>query len=81
MPYKAPILDEMDFSFQEITINGSLNNDPWSIYRAQPSPEVDSAWEKIAIIQYFPITEESVRRLGKDPKHAVRVPTSWGSFT
>ncbi|KAI2480001.1 DUF3328 domain containing protein [Pyrenophora tritici-repentis] len=77
----SPILDEMDFSFREITMNGSLNNDPWSIYRAQPSQEVDSAWEKIAIVQYFPITEESVRRLGKDPKRSLRVPTSWGLCT
>ncbi|PVH94518.1 hypothetical protein DM02DRAFT_539314, partial [Periconia macrospinosa] len=76
----APILDEINFSFREVTTNGSLNNDPWSVYRAEPSQEVDIAWEKIARVHYFPITEETFLRLGKDPKHAVRVPTSWGLF-
>jgi hypothetical protein len=62
-------------------MNGSLLNDPWFFYRAEPSSEVDGAWERIALVKYFPIKEESLKRLGKESKHAVRIPTSWGLST
>jgi hypothetical protein len=30
----SPILDEIEFSSRETTLNGILLNDPWSIYHA-----------------------------------------------
>ncbi|PVH93679.1 hypothetical protein DM02DRAFT_504547, partial [Periconia macrospinosa] len=74
----APFFNEIDLSFHDVITNGSLEHSPWSIYRAEPSDEVDKAWDRVSEVFYFPIKEDSVKRLGKDPKHAVRVPESWG---
>jgi hypothetical protein len=54
--------------------NGSFANEPASIYRNDPSPEVDGAWSRIADVGRLLITEEDVVGLGKDPKSASKAP-------
>ncbi len=52
--------------------------DPPSIYRQDPSPEVDAAWERISRFEYQMISSNDVRLLGKDPRTTVKAPESWG---
>lgn len=48
---------------------------PDFIYSQRPSPEVDAAWDRLTKSRVFiPITESEVRRLGKDPSIAVKIP-------
>ncbi|OCK79905.1 hypothetical protein K432DRAFT_435058 [Lepidopterella palustris CBS 459.81] len=73
-----PLLNEVDIAFRETIVNGSLFNDPWSIYREVPSVAVDEAWDEISEIGFFPISGNDVKRLGKDPSQTVRIPEAWG---
>ncbi|KAF3925441.1 hypothetical protein ABW21_db0203121 [Orbilia brochopaga] len=77
--YYSPLLDIIDLSIRTEQINGSLfpGSNP-SIYRLPPSPEVDAAWEAAAEVLSFPITSTAVRKLGKDPALAARIPESLG---
>ena len=63
-----------------MTVRGDLFNDhdPPIIYRQEPSSEVDAAWEAISDIQYFGITADNLRKLGKDPELGVKYPEEWG---
>ncbi|KAK6354997.1 hypothetical protein TWF696_004124 [Orbilia brochopaga] len=77
--YYSPLLDIIDVPIRTEQINGSLFPGPNpSIYRLPPSPEVDAAWEAVAEVISFPITSDAVRKLGKDPSMAVRLPESLG---
>lgn len=61
------------------TIQGTLfdDYDPPVIYRQNPSPEVDRAWDDIAKIELFGVDADAIRKLGKDPSKAVRIPQEW----
>ena len=50
---------------------------PDSIFRQDPSDDVDAAWERAHKIGVLPISSEDVRRLGKDPSTVVQPPASW----
>lgn len=43
-----------------------------------PDPAVDAAWQKLELIQSFPITADDVRKLGKDPEVTVKFPIDYG---
>ncbi|KAJ9162146.1 hypothetical protein NKR19_g1545 [Coniochaeta hoffmannii] len=50
-----------------------------SIYREPPSPEVDEAWRKLHKgDRLFVISEEEVRKMGKDPEVVIKAPLDWG---
>ncbi len=55
-----------------------LGEDPPSIYRGKPSPEVDAAWARLSASHAVPITKDEVKRLGKDPVTAAKFPESFG---
>ncbi|KAF2120126.1 hypothetical protein BDV96DRAFT_641979 [Lophiotrema nucula] len=74
----TPLLDRHTLTLHDIFVNGSIFNDPYSIYRDAPSPEVDAAWSAISTVRPFPITSSEVLHLGKDPTQAVRIPEPWG---
>jgi hypothetical protein len=52
--------------------------EPESIYRRDPSPEVDEAWAHLSDVAVLTVTEQQIRDLGKDPRNAVKAPESWG---
>jgi hypothetical protein len=62
-------------------MNGSLWNEPYSVFRGDPSPEVNAAWNRVADVKWFTISSEEVLRLGKDPTRTVKVPESWRTST
>lgn len=74
----TPLLSRFDFSFQQVKNNASLFNAPYSIYKADPSPAVDAAWDDIADTPVLAISESDVLKIGKDPNYAVRIPQSFG---
>ena len=49
-----------------------------SIWRQDPSPAVDRAWQDLLYTSTILISTEDVRRLGKDPLLTVRAPLEWG---
>ena len=55
-----------------------LELEPASVFRKEPSPEVDEAWIQIAEINPIAISGAAVTALGKDPKRAVKWPESFG---
>ncbi|GAW21839.1 hypothetical protein ANO14919_113650 [Xylariales sp. No.14919] len=44
----------------------------------KPSKDVDSAWEALEWVRTFPITEQDVVAIGKDPRTAVKFPPDYG---
>lgn len=55
-----------------------LQRAPPVIYREEPSRKVDEAWQKLWDTRPIPLTAEHVRRMGKDPSEAVKIPPDWG---
>lgn len=69
---------------QVLETNGTLFAPPNpSKFRNEltPDPIVNDAWEDLEFIRVFPITEEQVRKLGKDPEFAARFPEEYGLGT
>lgn len=78
---KAPLYDRIQISMSEgMTTNRTLPMEPGvhSKYRGDPSPELDAAWEHLTTTHMFPVTEEEVLRLGKDPEYVTRMPEEFG---
>lgn len=63
-------------------MNGALR-DNRTIFRANPSPEVDAAWDLISAegFEIIIVPSSSISLAGKDASNAVRVPTSWNRGT
>ncbi|KAJ4299925.1 hypothetical protein N0V90_005172 [Kalmusia sp. IMI 367209] len=71
----------LSFKLLDRVMNGSLFNDPYSIYRADPSPSVDAAWDRIAYSPIHAISHTDILAMGKDPAYSVRFPEHWGYGT
>ena len=77
--FEAPIFDQVHIPFVEISRNGSFITPPHpSIYRQDPSPEVDAAWNRLANINTVPMSSEDVIKLGVDPLTTARYPAEFG---
>ncbi|KAL0932876.1 uncharacterized protein CTRU02_211839 [Colletotrichum truncatum] len=78
-PY-SPILDDVPIKLETVEVKGTLFNDynPPRIWRQPPSEEVDKAWDDIARIEYFGVSGDALRKMGKDPKISVAIPEDWG---
>jgi Mycotoxin biosynthesis protein UstYa len=55
-----------------------LENEPLSMFRKSPSPEVDAAWEKISNLRPIMLSRNEVIATGKDPNKAVRFDDTFG---
>ncbi|KAH8892215.1 hypothetical protein GQ53DRAFT_793963 [Thozetella sp. PMI_491] len=77
----SPFLDRREMHFKETWLKSSFvnhHNTPPSILRQEPSKDVDAAWEYMHQNgRIFLVTEEEVRRLGKDPEMTVTAPKEW----
>ncbi|TQN72018.1 hypothetical protein CSHISOI_03530 [Colletotrichum shisoi] len=78
-PY-SPILDDVPIKLETVEVKGTLFNDykPPRIWRGPPSEEVDKAWDDMAKIEYFGVSGDALRKMGKDPKISVSIPEEWG---
>ncbi|KAI5465074.1 hypothetical protein BGZ63DRAFT_440536 [Mariannaea sp. PMI_226] len=79
--YYSPYLDRLELPpMKEIQVDGSFvgTTYPLSIFKQEPSAEVDAAWERLYKLGYIMLDEDEVRKLGKDPKYTVKAPSSWG---
>ena len=75
----SPILDQVHVELSTVRRNGSLLPDhPTSIYRQEPSHEVDMAWHKLGNINPIPISAQDVRNIGYDPSIAAKWPEVYG---
>ncbi|MCJ1359810.1 MAG: hypothetical protein MMC33_009813 [Icmadophila ericetorum] len=73
--FTAPVFDKLDIELSTLRVNGSFLNIHFpSIYRSDPSSEVDAAWERIAKTGTMSISSEEVRRLGKDRAKTAKYP-------
>ncbi|KAI5927174.1 hypothetical protein F4810DRAFT_652682 [Camillea tinctor] len=75
----SPLLDQVDFNVHFERFNGRIH-DNTTIYRMDPSPEVDAAWDRLSAEGFEIITvgEEDVILTGKTPGLSVKAPSSWG---
>ena len=78
--YPAPILDKLDLHPTVQPIQGSLFDTEHSIYRGDPSPAVDAAWERVsgAGSEIVLIHSSNIPKIGKDPNSVVHAPEEWG---
>jgi Mycotoxin biosynthesis protein UstYa len=75
----ARILDEIDIKVEEKRMDATLlHSEPLSIFRQEPSPEVDRAWQKVSDTRPIALSREGVLAIGKDPAQAVQIPEHWG---
>ena len=69
----APMLDTIDIPMSTWRINGSLFQEDAefpSVYREDPSPEVDAAWDRLSNTATLVISSDIVSKLGKDPSRS-----------
>ncbi|KAI4162778.1 MAG: hypothetical protein LQ342_003665 [Letrouitia transgressa] len=76
--YFSPIFDRIDIPVSIIQFNGSFINQPHTIYRDDPSPLVDAAWDRISLVDTIAVSSADVLRLGKDPTIAAKYPVDYG---
>ncbi|KAI8194175.1 hypothetical protein KHU50_011959 [Colletotrichum sp. SAR 10_65] len=78
--FLGPILDDVPIKLETVEVKGTLFNDytPSRIWRQPPSEEVDKAWDDMARIEYFGVSGDALRKMGKDPKISVSIPEDWG---
>lgn len=74
----APIFDEVDLTPKLQMINGAVRDNN-SIYRQDPSPEVDAEWDRISTEGYevIGVTPADVSLSGKTPLNTLKAPLSW----
>ncbi|KAI0913248.1 hypothetical protein F4823DRAFT_631597 [Ustulina deusta] len=78
----SPILDQLYIptTLRDLHIPLIPNaTEPRDIYRLPPSPAVDEAWDRITRANLISITEDEIRKLGKDPSLTIPSPESWWS--
>ncbi|KAI9146894.1 Oxidase ustYa [Paramyrothecium foliicola] len=75
----SPLLDEIDISLHSQRFNGRIH-DNTSIFRQDPSPEVDAAWDRLTAegIEIITVSEDAVILSGKTPGLSIKAPDSWG---
>ncbi|KAI8291541.1 hypothetical protein K4K60_001630 [Colletotrichum sp. SAR11_57] len=76
----GPILDDVPIKLETVEVKGTLFNDytPSRIWRQPPSEKVDKAWDDMARIEYFGVSGDALRKMGKDPEISVSIPEDWG---
>ncbi|KAF2660930.1 hypothetical protein K491DRAFT_774261 [Lophiostoma macrostomum CBS 122681] len=63
--------------YEDVKFNGSLKAP--SVYRGNPSPEIDEAWSRVTkSVPLFSITEDDVAKLNKNKDEIVKVPDAEG---
>ncbi|KAI1845062.1 hypothetical protein JX265_008353 [Neoarthrinium moseri] len=76
-PY-SPWLDEWKFDFHDDEINGTM----WdldSIFRQLPgNPEGDAEWERVTALSLITFKAEQLKKMGRNPREAAKVPPEWG---
>jgi hypothetical protein len=61
--HPSPLLDEIDIQYSVVDYNGSFFHE--TIYRQDPSPEVDAAWEDLGIdYRALPVPKEQALKAG-----------------
>lgn len=71
----SPALKDIDPTYRRVKFNGTL--DYPSIYRGDPSPEIDAAWDNLENVRVTSITEEEVLKIGKTTD-AIKIPSQFG---
>lgn len=79
LPTTAPLFDQIGIRLDTVVINGTLlNTNPPSIYREDPSPAVDAAWDRISNVRTISMSRDDVIKLGKDPLTTAKYPPDFG---
>ncbi|KAL3421692.1 hypothetical protein PVAG01_05848 [Phlyctema vagabunda] len=75
----SPILNEIDLEVNSKRMEATLllPQNP-SIFRQDPSLEVDIAWKEMWDSRPVPVSKGQVLAMGKDPAEAVQIPEDWG---
>ncbi|PIG83870.1 hypothetical protein AARAC_001829 [Aspergillus arachidicola] len=76
---ESPVLKGEDLSFSIRNMDATLfPDDNPSIFRQEPSPEVDRAWTIISDTRPIALSREDVLSIGKDPAMAVKLSAEFG---
>jgi len=76
----SPIFDWVDMSPQVTTIDGRLYAPGnISVYRGEPSPKTDEAWNDLAseAHEVILVNSDTMKRAGFNPDHYFKAPPSW----
>lgn len=72
----APVFESFTPTLHNTTFAGNLFNYPPSVYRADPSPDTDAAWDFTTFGPWILITRDDVIRLGFDPSTRAKASTT-----
>ncbi|KAK5994497.1 hypothetical protein PT974_04974 [Cladobotryum mycophilum] len=61
---------------EDVTTHPIATNE--SVFRRDPSPDVDEAWSRVSDLGVIPLTREQVVGLGKNPSTVLKAPKDWG---
>ncbi|KAJ5612189.1 hypothetical protein N7510_005383 [Penicillium lagena] len=77
----SPILNDIPTTLTEIRMNGTFTFP--SIYRGEPSPEIDAAWDRVSMLRPLDIhlTDAEFLKIGRSVETAARnAPENGGGF-
>lgn len=60
-------------------MDGWLFDVSHSVFRAEPGPESDAAWERVSKLGPMVMSGEEVRKIGKNPDDVVKASLEWGT--
>ncbi|KFA69718.1 hypothetical protein S40285_08716 [Stachybotrys chlorohalonatus IBT 40285] len=77
----SPLLRDVDVTYRPIKFNGSFLHDEGNVFRADPSPEVDAAWEALGL-KYRPgvVSKADGLNSGLEERHLQRSEKYGGGF-
>ena len=74
----APILDLIAIPYVTKTMNATLfDKEPPTIYRGEPSPEVNAAWDELIQVHTIAVDGAAISGIGKNRSRTARYPESF----
>ncbi|OLN92257.1 hypothetical protein CCHL11_01310 [Colletotrichum chlorophyti] len=73
----SPLLNKVEIPLVERMSTAQYGMGGNGIWRKEPGPEVDEAWERVAAEYVFPVTKADIIAMRKDPSVAVEMPEKY----
>ncbi|KAI1382004.1 hypothetical protein F4677DRAFT_439808 [Hypoxylon crocopeplum] len=77
----SPVFDRIDLEMEPRIVQGTLfpAKEGASIARELPNPAADETWEEWELSRFYPLTQDDVLRMGKDPSTVPKLEDAeWG---
>jgi hypothetical protein len=72
------LFNDIDLPLKDTKMDGMLLDVHHSIFLADPSPDVDQAWQDLTRNDFVHVSGADIVKMGKDPQVCAKLPEEWG---